>query len=69
VLRTLDGASRLPVASVAASLALFFVVYNVLLAAYAYFLTRLVWRGPDDRVDMPTHAEPTLAKRALMPAE
>jgi len=42
VLRTLDAASRLPVASVATSLALFFVVYNVLLAAYAYFLTRLV---------------------------
>jgi cytochrome bd ubiquinol oxidase subunit I len=69
VMRTLDGASRLPVASVASSLALFFVVYNVLLAAYAYFLTRLVWRGPDDRVQMPTHTEPTLAKRALMPAE
>lgn len=69
VLRTQDAASPVPMASVASSFALFVVVYNVLLAAYVYFLTRLVWRGPDDRVDLPTHAAPAAAKRAAMPAE
>ena len=69
VLRTLDAASRLPVASVATSLVAVLRVYNVLLAAYAYFLIRLVWHGPDDRVELPSATEPTIAKRAMMPAE
>ncbi len=61
--------SRLPVASVATSLALFFVVYNVLLAAYAFFLIRMVWRGPDGEAELPTAPEAVVAKRAVMPAE
>ena len=69
VLRTLDAVSPVPVASVATSLILFFVVYNLLLAAFIYFLIRLVWRGPDDHAALPSHVEPTLAKRAMMPAE
>jgi cytochrome bd ubiquinol oxidase subunit I len=69
VLRTLDAVSPVPAASVATSLAFFFVVYNVLLAAYAYFLAKLVWRGPDDTVELPTHMMPAAAKRAAMPAE
>ena len=69
VLRTLDAASPAPLASVATSFALFVVVYNVLLAAYVYFLTKLVWRGPDDSVELPSHVMPAAAKRAAMPAE
>jgi hypothetical protein len=50
-------------------LLLFFVVYNVLLAAFLYFMLRLVWRGPDDRGELPVHAMPIMARRAEMPAE
>ena len=69
VLRTADAVSPVPVASVASSFALFVVVYNVLLAAYVYFLLRLVWGGSDDTVEPPVLTPQAAAIRATMPAE
>jgi cytochrome d ubiquinol oxidase subunit I len=51
--RTADSASPLAAASVAGSLALFFVVYNLMLFAFLYFLRRLVQHGPEAEVAAP----------------
>ena len=45
-LRTADAVSPLPPSAVATSLSLFFVAYSVLLAAFFWYATRLVLRGP-----------------------
>jgi cytochrome d ubiquinol oxidase subunit I len=47
LMRTKDAASDLAPESVATSLLLFFVVYNLLLATFLFFLWHLIRRGPD----------------------
>jgi cytochrome d ubiquinol oxidase subunit I len=47
-LRTADSVSPVPAASVAASLALFVVVYAFLFAAFLYFVDRIIRKGPDE---------------------
>ncbi|MFC4253492.1 cytochrome ubiquinol oxidase subunit I [Sinimarinibacterium flocculans] len=46
MIRTADGVSPIPAASVAVSLALFVLVYGLLFAAYLYFVFKLVRKGP-----------------------
>ncbi|GAC1630869.1 MAG: cytochrome ubiquinol oxidase subunit I [Nevskia sp.] len=46
VLRTIDAVSPIPASSVAGSLAVFFLVYGLLLGSYVYFVIRLVQKGP-----------------------
>lgn len=53
LMRTAAAATPLPTASVALSLTLFFLVYNVLLFAFLYFAYRWVQRGPER--DLPEH--------------
>jgi cytochrome d ubiquinol oxidase subunit I len=47
LLRTADTASPIALGEAATSLALFFIVYNVLLLAYLFYAARLVWLGPE----------------------
>jgi cytochrome d ubiquinol oxidase subunit I len=47
LMRTVEAATLLPSASVATSLGLFFVVYNVLLGAFLFFFSRIVQHGPE----------------------
>jgi cytochrome bd ubiquinol oxidase subunit I len=47
LLRTADGASLLPAATVGASLAVYFVVYTILFTALLVFGWRLIRQGPD----------------------
>ncbi len=54
LLRTADGVSLLPAASVAVTLALFVTVYTVVLAAFLIFFFRMVRQGPD-YVSSPPH--------------
>jgi cytochrome d ubiquinol oxidase subunit I len=46
LMRTADAVSPVAASSVATSLLLFVLVYNLLLFAYLWYLTKLVWRGP-----------------------
>ena len=46
LIRTAEGISPVPAASVAVSLALFVIVYGILLIAYLYFVLALVRKGP-----------------------
>jgi cytochrome bd ubiquinol oxidase subunit I len=46
LMRTADAVSPVAASSVATSLALFVLVYNLLLFTYLWYLTVLVWRGP-----------------------
>jgi cytochrome d ubiquinol oxidase subunit I len=69
LLRTRDAVSPISIGSVATSLALFVVVYNLLLAAYAYYIVKLFWKGPEDNALPPVQLEPIVAQRAAMPAE
>jgi len=66
LLRTADAISPVAASAVASSLLLFVIVYNVLLAAYAYYFVRLAWLGPNDRALMQPGAIPLVAKRAAM---
>lgn len=50
IMRTADSATPLPVNSVMTSFALFFVIYNLLLFAFLFFLYRIVARGPEEPV-------------------
>ena len=68
LLRTSDTVSNVPAGSITVSLALFIIVYNVLLAAYAYYIVKLFWKGPED-ASLPSIAmNPIVARRAVMPA-
>ncbi len=53
LMRTAAGATPLPVSSVAMSLFLFFIVYNLLLLTFLYFTFRWVQRGPEH--ELPEH--------------
>lgn len=53
VLRTVDGAGVLPAAIVAYSLAGFFLLYVILLAAFIVFALRIIRRGPDLTLKVP----------------
>jgi cytochrome d ubiquinol oxidase subunit I len=48
LLRTADSVSPVPAAAVAASLALFVIVYVFLFGAFLYFVDRLIKNGPDE---------------------
>lgn len=53
LLRTADSVSPVPAASVLTSLILFVVVYFFLLAAFLFFVNRLISKGPDEAEAMP----------------
>ena len=53
LLRTADSVSPVPAASVLTSLVLFVVVYVFLLAAFLFFVNRLIRKGPDEAEAMP----------------
>jgi cytochrome bd ubiquinol oxidase subunit I len=58
-LLTEESASALAPPTVLASVVLFIAAYSVLLGAYAYYLAKLVRRGPDEGASTsPTHPEP-----------
>jgi cytochrome bd ubiquinol oxidase subunit I len=58
LLKTADAAAPVAANAVATSLALFIVVYLVLLAAFFFYATRLVLRGPDDAETAPESLRP-----------
>jgi cytochrome d ubiquinol oxidase subunit I len=58
ILRTADAVSPVPAGSIAASLALFIVVYGIVFSAGIWFINRLIERGPagkavDDAAGLP----------------
>jgi len=53
VLRTADGTSPVPAASVATTLVLFVVVYGIVFAMGIYYINRLINRGPEGRAAEP----------------
>ncbi len=53
ILRTADSVSPVPAAAVATTLALFVAVYGFLLAAFLYFVDRLIRKGPDEAEALP----------------
>jgi cytochrome bd ubiquinol oxidase subunit I len=48
VLRTLDAASPVPAASIVASLVMLVLIYGVVFTAGAYYINRLIRKGPDE---------------------
>ncbi len=65
LLRTADSVSPVSAGSVLWSLMLFVVFYGILLAAFLYFVRKVIRRGP---VDAPAVAHPSgTVKRAFMP--
>jgi cytochrome bd ubiquinol oxidase subunit I len=59
ILRTADAVSPVPGASVAATLALFVLVYGVVFSAGIYFINRLIARGPEGHsVEVPQIGTP-----------
>ena len=56
VMRTVQGASRVPAASVGYTLAGFLTIYAVLLTAFLAFAARIIARGPDMAVRVPSRA-------------
>ncbi len=59
-LRTAQAAAPVAASAVADSLALFVVVYLVLLAAFFWYAARLVWRGPEAAAPTPAALRPGL---------
>ena len=49
ILRTADAISPVPAGSIAASLALFVLVYGIVFSGGIYFINRLIERGPAGR--------------------
>jgi cytochrome d ubiquinol oxidase subunit I len=66
LLRTADAASPVPAAAVAASLALFIVVYGIVFAAGIIYMNRLIARGPGGEAAAPAEGVPS---RPLTAAE
>jgi cytochrome d ubiquinol oxidase subunit I len=66
--RTADAVSDVPAAQVAASLGLFFVVYSMLMAAFLWYLFKLIRRGPEPGQDRPRLDTEAPARPAFMPA-
>jgi cytochrome d ubiquinol oxidase subunit I len=56
ILRTADGTSPVPAASLAATLVLFVVVYGIVFAMGIYYINRLIEAGPQGRVVEPPSA-------------
>jgi len=60
ILRTADATSPVPSASVAATLALFVLVYGIVFAMGIYYINRLIARGPEGRaIEPPERGTPT----------
>ncbi len=53
LLRTGDGASRLPASVVGGSLLMYLVVYSLLLVAFLFFAGRIIGKGPDLQLPPP----------------
>jgi len=66
ILRTADGTSPVPAASLAGTLVLFVVVYAVVFAMGIYYINRLIEAGPQDRAVEPP--SPGLPNRPLTAA-
>lgn len=62
LLRTEHAASQLPAAAVASSLAVFTVIYSVLLITFIIFAKRIIRTGPDMDQPLPELQLPTTAK-------
>jgi cytochrome d ubiquinol oxidase subunit I len=54
-MRTADGLSPVPGASVATSLALFVVVYGIVFSMGIYYINRLIAKGPPAAAGQSTH--------------
>jgi cytochrome d ubiquinol oxidase subunit I len=67
ILRTADAISPVPGGSIAATLALFVVVYGIVFSMGIYYINRLIHRGPEGRIVQP--AERGLPSRPLSGAE
>jgi len=70
ILRTADGVSPVPAASVATTLAMFILVYGVVFSIGIYYINRLIARGPEDHAepDEPLGHQPLAAARKGAPA-
>jgi cytochrome d ubiquinol oxidase subunit I len=66
LLRTADSVSPVPAASVLTSLVLFVVVYGFLLAAFLFFVNRLIRKGPDEAEALPHGPEAMQGARAAL---
>jgi cytochrome d ubiquinol oxidase subunit I len=55
ILRTSDGVSSIGIATAAASLILFIVIYMILLGLFIYFTRRILMQGPDLTSSLPVH--------------
>jgi cytochrome d ubiquinol oxidase subunit I len=58
VMHTADGASRLPVAAVSYTLLGYLIAYAILFVAVLLFAARILQRGPDLTIALPTTAPP-----------
>jgi len=67
ILRTADSLSPVPGASIAASLALFVVVYGIVFSMGIYYINRLIAKGPEGRIVQPS--ERGMPSRPLSAAE
>ncbi|MBA3563379.1 MAG: cytochrome ubiquinol oxidase subunit I [Gammaproteobacteria bacterium] len=67
-LRTADAVSNIPAGQVATSLGVFVVVYVLLMAAFLYYLVKLIRRGPDKEQASPKLDDEAPARPAFMPA-
>ncbi len=65
VLRTADAVSPIPGGSVAASIALFVIVYGIVFGAGIYYMAKLVAHGPDQVPPAPGKDEADLSHRPL----
>jgi cytochrome d ubiquinol oxidase subunit I len=59
IMRTADGLSPVPGGSVAATLALFVVVYGIVFSMGIYYINRLIAKGPADPDTVPKLALPS----------
>jgi len=66
LLRTADSVSPVPAASVLTSLILFVIVYGFLLAAFLFFVNRLIRKGPDEAEALPHGPEAMQGARAAL---
>jgi len=66
ILRTADGISPVPAATVAQTLALFVIVYGIVFASGIYFINRLIEKGPAGKLIEPS--SPGRANRPIAAA-
>jgi cytochrome d ubiquinol oxidase subunit I len=71
LLRTADSVSPVTASAVATSLVLFVAVYGALFAAFLYYVSRVIARGPDYDQALPEHPQAMRGARpaTVIPAE